>query len=204
MDNYKKDDEMNIETTGLIEWPHGVNLDYFRTESTSYKDLDRFIHSYVQPENPHLVDFGSGKGRIVFYFNYELDIPTTAIEVNRKAFGYLQNNYFNYQEKFPKKAEKLTILEEKAENYKIKKEDNIFYFFNPFTLKIFKKVIQQIERSLKEHPREADVILYYPGYDYIFYLEKYSMFSLLQTIKTPMYPVNNRECFKVFRYIPDK
>src|SRR5699024_3452748 len=95
LDNYKKDDEMNIETTGLIEWPHGVNLDYFRTESTSYKDLDRFIHSYVQPEKPHLVDFGSGKGRIVFYFNYELDIPTTAIEVNRKAFGYLQNNYLN-------------------------------------------------------------------------------------------------------------
>ena len=66
MNNYKKDDEMNIETTGLIEWPHGVNLDYFRTESTSYKDLDRFIHSYVQPEKPHLVDFGSGKEELSF------------------------------------------------------------------------------------------------------------------------------------------
>jgi len=204
VDNYKKDEEMNIDTTGLIDWPHGVNLDYFRTESTSYKDLDRFIHSYVQLDNPYLVDFGSGKGRIVFYFNHELDIPTTAIEVNRVAFSYLQKNYIKYQEKFPEKAHKLTILEEKAEDYQVKKEDNIFYFFNPFTLKIFKKVIRQIEHSLREYPREADIILYYPGYDYTFYLEKYSMFGLIQTIKTPMYPVNNRECFKVFRYIPKK
>lgn len=204
VDNYKKDEEMNIDTTGLIDWPHGVNLDYFRTESTNYKDLDRFIHSYVQLENSHLVDFGSGKGRIVFYFNYELNIPTTAIEVNREAFTHLQKNYIKYQEKFPEKAQKISILEEKAENYRVKKEDNVFYFFNPFTLKIFKNVIQQIEHSLREHPREADVILYYPGYDYTFYLEKYSMFELLQTIKTPMYLVNNRECFKVFRYFPEK
>src|SRR5699024_7550301 len=128
MDDYRKDQEMNIDTKGLIEWPRGVNLDYFRTESTSYKDLERFISSYDVLENAHLVDYGSGKGRIVFYFNYELDIPTTAIEVNRVAFSYLQENYVKYQEKFPEKAQKLTILEEKAENYHVKKEDNVFYF----------------------------------------------------------------------------
>ena len=204
MDDYRKDQEMNIDTKGLIEWPRGVNLDYFRTESTSYKDLERFFSSYDVLENAHLVDYGSGKGRIVFYFNHELDISTTALEVNAVAFSHLQQNYKAYQEKFPEKSKSITLLEQKAEEYEVKKEDNIFYFFNPFTVKIFKKAIEQIEDSLRKHPRVADVILYYPGFDYTFSLEKYSSFHLIQTIKTPMYYINSRECFKVFRYIPEK
>lgn len=204
MDDYRKDQEMNIDTKGLIEWPRGVNLDYFRTESTSYKDLKRFISSYDILEDANLVDYGSGKGRIVFYFNHELDISTTALEVNTVAFSYLQQNHRSYQEKFPDKANRITLLERKAEEYEVKKEDNVFYFFNPFTVKIFEKVIEQIEDSLKQHPRVADIILYYPGFDYTFYLEKYSSFHLIQTIKTPMYPINSRECFKVFRYYPEK
>ena len=204
VDDYSKDREMNIDTTGLIEWPRGVNLDYFRTESTSYKDLDRFISAYDVLDKPQLVDYGSGKGRIIFFFNHELDIPTTAIEVNQAAFSHLQQNLRTYQEKFPKKAGKISILEQKAERYHVKEEDNTFYFFNPFTVKIFKNVIERIEDSLREYPRIADIILYYPGFDYTLYLEKYSQFDLIQTIKTPMYYINNRECFKVFRYFPDK
>ena len=203
MNDSRKDKEMNIHTDGLIDWPRGVNLDYFRTESTSYKDLERFISSYHFLDQAQLVDYGSGKGRIVFYFNYELNMPTTAIEVNRVSFSHLKENYRKYQEKFPDKAKKITLLEKKAEEYHVKEDDNTFYFFNPFTVKIFGKVIQRIEKSLKENPREADIILYYPGFDYTFYLERYSSFHLIQTIKTPMYYVNNRECFKVFRYIPD-
>ncbi len=38
------------------------------------------------------------------FFNHELDIPTTAIEVNQAAFSHLQQNLRTYQEKFPKKS----------------------------------------------------------------------------------------------------
>lgn len=204
MNDSTVDQKLNINTTGLIDWPRGVNLDYFRTESTSYKDLDRFIHYYDLLDNAKLVDYGSGKGRIVFYFNYVLDIPTTGLEVNEVAFSHFQQNYINYQEKFPAKAKDVSLVEMKAEQYHVKDDENTFYFFNPFTVKIFEKVIERIEYSLKENPRVADVILYYPGFDYTLYMDKYSQFDLVQTIKTPMYYINNRECFKVFRYFPDK
>jgi len=198
------DQEMNIETTGLVEWPSGVNLQYFRTESTSYKDLERFIDQYDLQKDSHLVDYGSGKGRIVFYLNYILDLPTSGVEVSEEAFSYLEDNYENYQEKYPNKAEDISLIQNKAEDYSVKESDNIFYFFNPFTVNVFGEVIEQIEESLKQHPRVADIILYYPGVAYAHYLELHSSFDLIQVIKMPKYFLNNRECFKIFRHFPDK
>ncbi len=206
MYNSKEDQAMdkllNIETTGLIEWPRGVNLDYFRTESSSYKDLDRLIKHYDFRGHSRLVDYGSGKGRIVFYFNYRLGIPTTGIEVNQVTFSHLTQNLANYAEIFPKKAADIVLTDEKAEEYEVKPTDDIFYFFNPFTINIFEKVMHKIEQSLEEHPREADIILYYPGVAYSYYLDRHSSFDLIQTIKNPKYFLNSRECFKVYRHLP--
>lgn len=206
MYNSKEDQAMdkllNIETTGLIEWPRGVNLDYFRTESSSYKDLDRLIKHYDFRGHSRLVDYGSGKGRIVFYFNYRLGIPTTGIEVNEVAFSHLTQNLANYAETFPKKAADIILTDEKAEEYEVKPTDDIFYFFNPFTISIFEKVMHKIEQSLEKHPREADIILYYPGVAYSYYLDRHSSFDLIQTIKNPKYFLNSRECFKVYRHLP--
>lgn len=198
----KRDKELNIETTGVVNWPAGVNLDYFRTESTLYADLDLFLEEYDLLTNPKLIDFGSGKGRIIYHINNKLDIPATGIEVNTVAFHYLLDNQMRYAEKFPSLAKKISIYEMKAEDYLIHPEDNTFYLFNPFTINIFREILKNIEESLESHPRIVDIIFYYPGFDYTHYLDKHSNFDLIQTIKTPKYDINNRECFKVFRYYP--
>lgn len=197
------DKKLNIDTGGLIDWPRGVNLDYFRTESTSYKDLDRLIEEYDFRTGSQLVDYGSGKGRILFYLNHKLGIPATGIEVNVAAYAHLLQNLEDYEAKFPERTMEISILEVKAEEYLVKKTEDIFYFFNPFTVKIFEKVVREIENSLALHPRVADIILYYPNVTYTHFLEKMTSFHLIQTIKNPKYFINNRECFKVFRYIPE-
>lgn len=199
----KVDKALNIKTTGLIEWPRGVNLDYFRTESSSYADLDRFIEEYDWLENSHLVDFGSGKGRIIFYLNQQKDIYSTGIEVNQVAYSHLMQNLSSYKQAFPAKGEKVSILELKAEEYEIKKTDNIFYFFNPFTVNIFKEVVRNIENSLRAYPRVVDIVLYYPNINYEYFLDKQTTFSRLQKIKNKKYFLNNRESFQVYRYFPE-
>lgn len=199
----KMDKLLNIKTTGLIEWPRGVNMDYFRTESSSYGDLDRFIEEYEWRENSQLVDFGSGKGRILFYLNYRLGIPTTGIEINKVAYSHLVQNYNDYRTKFPKKANDITLLEIKAEDYEIKETDNVFYFFNPFMVNIFEEVALNIEESVLAYPREVDIVLYYPGIAFGYYLDKFSPFKKIQTIKNKKYIFNNRECFEIYRYSPE-
>lgn len=196
------DKKLNIETTGLIEWPSGVNLDYFRTESSSYRDLERFISEYEWLENSQFVDFGSGKGRAIFYVNYKKDVPTTGIEINQVTYSHLLQNLADYGSKYPEKANKVRVLEEKAEEYQVKETDNIFYFFNPFTVNVFKKVVQNIEASLLKHPRVVDIVLYYPGITFTYYLDKHSKFEHLKKIKNKKYFLDNRECFDIYRYIP--
>ncbi len=201
-DERKHDKELNIDTRGIVEWPLGVNLEYFRTESTLYSDLDRFIDQYDLLDQAKLVDFGSGKGRILYYFNYRYQIPTSGIEFSEVAYHQLMNNFASYSEKHPGLARKISTYKMKAEDYEIKKDENIFYFFNPFTLKIFKEVLQNIEHSLTENPRIADIIIYYPSVNYTEYLDNYSDFHFLQLVKTPKYFINSRESFKVYRYHP--
>lgn len=197
------DKKLNIETTGLVEWPFGVNLNYFRTESSSYTDLARLINNYEFPEDGQLVDYGSGKGRIIFYINYRLGIRTTGIEVNRVTYSHLMENYNNYRTVYPKKAKNVLLLKTMAEEYPVRPEDNIFYFFNPFTGIIFGKVIRKLEASLREYPRQVDIILYYPSDDYTLFLDLQTEFELIQVIKTPKFFLNKRECFKIYRYTPE-
>ena len=197
------DKDLNVSTTGLIDWPNGAYMDYNRTESSSYADLDHLIAEYKGIENSHLVDFGSGKGRILFYFNHKLGIPTTGIEVNRIAYSYLVQNYVDYTAKFPKRAQDIRYHEIKAEEYPVKAEDNVFYFFNPFTVKIFDQVMKNIETSLLIRPRPVDIILFYPEINVTEYLEQQTSFKKVQTIKNKHYQRDNRECFYVYRYMPE-
>lgn len=196
------DKKLNINTRGVIDWPLGVNLEYFRTESTLYSDLEHFTKEYDLLGDANLVDFGSGKGRVVFYFNYQLQMKTTGLEINNKSYQELVNNLKTYREKYPQKGKDISLYKEKAENYQIKDEENIFYFFNPFTVKIFKVIMKNIKRSLKENPRVVDIVIYYPSLNYTHYLDKQEGFHFIQLIKTPKYDINSRECFKVFRYHP--
>lgn len=199
----QKDKELHIKTTGLIEWPHGVNMDYLRTESSSYADLDRLIDEYEGIKNSEMVDFGSGKGRVLFYVNHRLGIPTTGIEVNGVAFSHLVQNYVDYTTEFPSKKSEIQLLEVKAEDYKIRKEDNVFYFFNPFMINIFEKVVQNIEASIKKHPREVDIILYYPSISFGYFLDHDTSFQRVQRIKNKKYIFNERERFDIFRHFPE-
>ena len=64
LEDQQVDKKLNIETTGLIEWPRGVNLDYFRTESSSYRDLDHLIENYDLQKIVILLITAVGKGAL--------------------------------------------------------------------------------------------------------------------------------------------
>ena len=86
-----------------------------------------------------------------------------------------------------KKSDKLINFENVlAQNYNIEADDNVFYFFNPFSVEIFITVINKIITSLYEHERKITIILYYPLEDYIFYLNN-TIFTLHKEIRVPKY-----------------
>lgn len=87
-----------------------------------------------------------------------------------------------------------------AEEYAIDSRDNRFYFFNPFSIQIFMKVINNILISYENEPRQIELILYYGSQDYIFFLENQTSFELKQEVPLPgMTEANPYEKFVIYQ-----
>lgn len=86
-----------------------------------------------------------------------------------------------------------------AEQYEVKGTDNIFYFFNPFSIEIFKQVVYNILQSIQEDPRMVDIILYYPMAEYKQFLQMHTPFQLITKVNVPG-AAHKKEKFLIYRF----
>jgi len=195
------DNFLNIYTKGTHELEDPSLFEYNRTESTEYRVLNKLFKNYSIQSHDKLVDFGAGKGRILFYVHYYHNIPVTGIEMNELSFADLQKNRINYFNKHSGNADEITLMKGLVEDYEVRPEDTLFYFFNPFSLNVFKDVMKSIQQSLRNHPRQADIIFYYPSQNLKDYIIKTTAFKELQKIETTWYR-GYREHISIFRSQP--
>ncbi|MGB4610162.1 MAG: hypothetical protein WBH77_06015 [Saccharofermentanales bacterium] len=95
----------------------------------------------------------------------------------------------------------INFVREYAEQYQIRNTQNVFYFFNPFTVRIFAQVVRNIEQSLFDSPRAAEIILYYPMDDYQEFMERKTVFQREGSISLNMLE-DEFEKFIIYRYDP--
>lgn len=200
----EKDILLGINTTGLRDWDATSQKKYNRTESTPYKALDYFFEQYeIDPDKDKLVDFGCGKGRMLFYVYDNYKIPVTGIELLGTTFDELTRNVEGYSKSSGIEWPDIRTVFGHAEKYQIQDDENIFYFFNPFCLNIFKQCIRNIEKSIDKNPRDVDVILYYPLDEFISFMEKATIFR--RGIQVRIYWKRDRyKKFVVFEYRKDQ
>ena len=178
----KCDNALYIKTTGIREWDYGVDS-YNRYEATPYTALDKLFKNYKLEETDKVVDFGSGRGRVAFYIHNHFQIPVTGVEANDKTFDEAVQNKKSYEYKLEHIEPPIHFEYGLAEHYKIEPEDNIFYFFNPFSIKIFKRVVMNILKSVKQSERTVELILYYPLPEFKQFLRESTPFEIINKIK---------------------
>ncbi|HHV39291.1 MAG TPA: class I SAM-dependent methyltransferase [Tepidimicrobium sp.] len=193
--NYDK--SLWIKTTGIREWKDR-SIHYNRCESTPYMALKELFKRYKLNKTDRLVDFGCGRGRVAFYVHNRFKIPVTGVEVHDTTFDEVLNNKASYRHRFQDIAAPIRFEYGLAEHYEIEPMDNKFYFFNPFSIKIFKKVVGNILHSVKRNRRTVDIILYYPMPEYKLYLKKSTSFKLINKIRVPE-ASDSREKFLIYR-----
>lgn len=199
MDEQYYEKLLNIKTSGEQKI-FNESLHYNRYEPTSYSALEILSKHYKFTADDSIIDFGCGKGRLNFYINHFFDSTVSGIEMNTFFYKEAIDNKRDYLKKYKKKKDKINFLNCFAEEYNINPSDNKFYFFNPFSIQIFIKVIGNILISVEEYERTVDVILYYPSEDYIYFLESNTPFVLLNEIKLPnLYDNDPRHSFLVYR-----
>lgn len=191
---------LNIKTTGEQQGFYESHH-YNRYEATSYLALESLFKEYTLNISDNIIDFGCGKGRLAFYINYYYNSSVTGIEMNNNYYSICENNKKNYFKTFSKPKDKIKFLNIFAEEYNVLPTDNKFYFFNPFSLQLFIKVLNNILISVENYPRSIDLILYYPSDEYIDYLDNYTGLTLTQEIPVHnLYLVDKRQKFVIYSF----
>lgn len=200
MDQQKYEKLLNIKTQGAQKEFYR-SIHYHRYEPTSYHVFETLFQEFNIYENDNLIDFGCGKGRLNFYANHFFNVNAKGIEMNSFYIDECNHNKKSYFEKHNNKESKIEFFNSHAEKYKVEKDDNIFYFFNPFSVQIFSKVLKNILKSYEKFPRKITLLLYYPSDDYIYYLENDSPFTLDKEVCIyPEYKKNDREKVSIYTF----
>lgn len=191
------DRELNIRTSGIREWKN--NDKYNRCEPTPYRALKTLFSNYQLKNGDSFVDFGFGRGRVLFYVHHKFNVRVTGIEAKAANFDEAMDNLKSYSVYKPNAYDKIKLKYGLAENYQIKKEDNVFYFFNPFDISVFKTIYENIVGSIKKHPRDVKLLVYYSIPEYIQFLNKSEHFKLYNKLSIPnKKDINQR--IKIYKY----
>ncbi|RFU68542.1 methyltransferase [Bacillus sp. V59.32b] len=190
---------LNVKTEGDQKGFH-KSLHYHRYEATPYRALEELFNIYKWNSSDRVVDFGCGKGRLIFYINYLSHATVVGVEMNETLYQEAVANRNRYLKKYKQSKDKIHLHYCFAEEYKIDPSDNRFYFFNPFSIQVFMNIINNILFSVEEERREVDLVLYYPSEDYIYFLENDTSFELKEEVILPhFYEDNANERFLIYR-----
>ena len=145
--------KLNIRTGGGSN--HTADGENFPYEPTPYSVLLRLAGSgYLTRENK-LVDYGCGKGRASILLSRLTGCRVTGIDYNEYLVAAAEENLSR------SRGKGIIFLHMAAEQFELTDEDS-FFFFNPFSEVILKRVIDQILWSWYENPRKMQLFFYYP------------------------------------------
>lgn len=140
---------LNVETEGYQKV--GNPLGYAQYDATPYEMLIKMIEMYPFSKNDCFVDFGCGKGRVVCFAANNGCKNVIGIEFNKSLYKTLLKNLDEV-----KNSEHIRVFNQKAETWKIEPELNKCFFYNPFYLKYFIKVYNNIIR----YSQSKDILLF--------------------------------------------
>lgn len=181
------------------EWEEeGIPEEYNRYEATPFDALAVTCEQLSLKQTDCVVDFGCGKGRILFFFNNFYLCRVKGIELDDDMYEQLLDNKAYYSVRFREREEQIETYHIKAEEYEVAKEDNVFYFFNPCSPEHFADILEHIILSIEEYPRRVTLILYYCSDEYIKILRE-MCWKQRRLIKLPNYKNDPYETMYLFQ-----
>ena len=186
---------LRIKTTGRDD----TRSDTFRYpyEPTSYEVLERLANTGFIGKNNTLLDYGCGKGRVSIFMAYQTKCHSIGIEYDERIYNRALANKADAVS-----GNRVQFLCEDAVGFKIADNVDRFFFFNPFSIEIFKSVLANIIDSYYEAQREMLIMCYYPSDEYISELMTVDMLSFVDEIdcRDLFDGENSRERIMVFAY----
>ncbi len=136
-------------------------------QGVNYYTLEKAF-GYLESVNANynIVDFGSGKGRVMAVAAYYGFKNITGIDFASKLCIEAETNIDKIKPLFP--STNFKIICDDVVNYKIENDTNVFFFFNPFDEVVMLQVVKNILLSLKQKSRKIYIVYVNPLHKEIF------------------------------------
>ncbi len=201
MDDKYYDALLHVKTSGGQKG-FSPSVHYHRYEPTPYEGLDALFLHYQLKETDRVVDFGCGKGRLLFYIHHHFGASVVGIEIDKSLYHEAVENQVRYLKKSGYQKGEIEIHHCAAQDYEINSLDNRFYFFNPFSIQVFKHTLSNILHSYEQNPRNIEIILYYGSNEYTYFIETNTPFQMKKEIIIPgLFEKNTYERFLVYQLL---
>ena len=148
--NTKMLDELNIDSPNK---EHGC----YYEGTNAYLFQKMFLHINVDIPNSCVVDFGSGKGKLMLLAAEQGFRKVIGVEFSMELVEIGRRNLEIYKQR-TKSETKFEVFHMDAADYVIPPEANLLFFSNPFDETLIALVIENILKSLDMHPREIVVV----------------------------------------------
>ena len=169
-----------IDTTGADELrsleDKGIDISHATIYMpASYDLLENFFSRINLKEYRHFVDIGCGKGRAICVAASFGAKKITGVELSKDLCVSAKENLTETKKKYPDL--KYDVYNNDAFYFKIEKDVDCIFMFNPFDETIMSGVLENIETSLQKNPRKITVIYINPLQKHLFlesgFKEKY-------------------------------
>lgn len=159
---------------------------------STYKTVFALLKEAGVGANSHVVDFGSGLGRILFAAAFLGAETCVGCEFDEELVMLSRQNCAR-----SRYGSRVRIEHCDATIFDIPVESNLIFFFNPFGSGIMSKVICNLEHSLLANPRRMEIVYFNPSFnDALKYSNVFSLRNRWSEVKGKRYAAefwNNRE-----------
>ena len=164
----------------------------FAYEPTPYPVLGLLAgRNYLGKENL-LLDYGCGKGRAVFYLTYYSKCRAIGLEYNDRILKEARANKASAIS-----GKKTEFVHADAESYEVPDEVDRCFFFNPFSVEIFRRAYANVLASWYAMPREILFFFYYISDEYLEFIYGHTDLRLREEIDCRAYPVGEQKREKI-------
>lgn len=149
--------KLGIKTHGYSFPKDNINLygDALAYAATSYSRLKKTINYLKLGKEDIFIDLGCGTGRPVFLVGTQRLKKVIGIEIRKELVHIAGRNLKNLK----LNNTPIEIINADASVFDVKK-GTVFFMFNPFREKTFRKVIENIKKSLVINPRKVRIVYY--------------------------------------------
>jgi len=161
-----------IDTGGVIHWD--------RIGANSSSGL--YVHPFVSSQPSIIrqalrllpdcggftfVDLGAGKGRALVVASEFAFRRIVGVELSSDLVAVIAQNARVVAERYPQRPKIEAVLSDVAD-YRLPDEPLVLFMYNPFFGPLMQRVVQAIERSLRNCPRDLHVVYVKPNMDRMF------------------------------------